>query len=144
MKFSELYNNPFDRPIQKSSRVLMVINEPESLTHHSELLKTLGYEVLACDSYGDGLAMLQNDAFDFVTVGRGSTAFEGKCGAMNSTAIDRGIPVLVMARSSDMDDYLETLKSEAFDDSELPVLHEEFIRVLRTHLLYSVGRQPDA
>lgn len=144
MKFSELYNNPFDPPIQKSSRVLMVINEPESLTHHSELLQTLGYEVLACDSYGDGLEMLQNDAFDFVTVGRGSMAFEGKDGVMPSTAIDRGIPVLVMARRSDMDDYLETLKLEAVDDSELPVPHEEFMRILRTRLLYSVGRQPDA
>lgn len=144
MKFSELASISFEASNQKSSRVLMLIHESESLAHHSELLQTLGYEVLACDSYGDGLEMLQNGAFDFVTVGWGGTAFEGEGNTLPAKGINRSIPVLVMARNPDMGNYLESLQMEAVDDSEMPVPNEEFMRILRTHLLYSVGRQPDA
>ena len=144
MKYSELAGNPFAVGVQKGSRVLMVIHEPESLDYQCELLQTLGYDVLACDSYGDGLEILQDGAFDFVTVGRGGMAFEGEGDAMPAKGINRSIPVLVMARNSEMDDYLESLQMQAVDDSGLPMRHEEFMRILRTHLLYSVGRQPDA
>ena len=144
MKFPELNSNEIGGGVEKRSRVLMVIDEPESLLHHSDLLRALGYEVLACDSYGDGLEMLQNDAFDFVTVGQGSMAFEGKGVIMRSKEVDQSIPVLVLARTSDRDNYLEAMQLGAVDYLEMPVLEEEFMRVLRTHLLYSIGRQPDA
>lgn len=144
MTFSELASNPFGASNQKSSRVLMVINEPESLHQHSELLETLGCEVLTCDSYGDVLEMLQNGAFDFVTVGRGGTVFEGEGAIISAKEINRGVPVLVMARNLGMGDHLQSLQMESLDDPEMFVPHEELVRILRTHLLYSVGRQPDA
>lgn len=144
MKFSDLASFPFGASNQKGSRVLMLINEPESLDHHSELFQTLGYEVLACDSYGDGLEMLQNGAFDFVTVGWGGNVFEREGTSVPVKRMNRSIPVLVMARNSEMDDYLQSLEMGQVEDSELPVPNEEFLRILRTHLLYSAGRQPDA
>ncbi len=130
--------------VQSGPKVLMVIDEPESLGHHSELLRALGYEVLACDSYGEGLAILQNETFDLVTVGQGGMAFEGKDVVMRALEIDRSLPVLVLARNSDMDNYLEAMQLGAVDYLEMPVPPEEFMRVLRTHLIYSFGRQPDA
>jgi DNA-binding NtrC family response regulator len=129
---------------QQSLKVLMVMDEPESLSHHSDLLWALGYEVLACDSYSHGLAILQREAFDFVTVGQGGMAFEGKGVVMRSLEIDRSIPVLVLAQNSDMENYLEAMQLGAVDYLEMPVPSEEFMRVLRTHLFYPTGRRYDA
>jgi DNA-binding response OmpR family regulator len=129
---------------QTGPRVLMVIDDPASLDHHSELLRCLGYDVLACDSYGEGLAMLQHEPFDLVTVGQGSMFFEGKDVVMRALEIDRSVPVLVLARNSYMENYLEAMQLGAVDYLEMPVPPEEFMRVLRTHLLYSLGRRSDA
>ena len=130
--------------VHKGLRVLMVLDEPESLDHYSELLRTLGYEVLACTSYGEALGMLQNGEFDLVTVGQGSTSFEGKDVLMRALEIDRRRPVLVLARNSDMENYLEAMQLGAVDYLEMPVPQEEFMRVLRTHLMYSIGGHADA
>lgn len=144
MKFTDLDGLSNKGFAHNGNRVLMVIDEPESLEHHSELLQALGYEVLACDSYGEGLAMLQNESFDMVTVGQGTLLFEGRGVVMRSMELDRSVPVLVLARNSDMDNYLEAMQLGAVDYLEMPVPPEEFKRVLRTHLLYSIGRPPDA
>lgn len=129
---------------QKGPRVLMVIAEPDSLDHHSDLLRALGLEVLSCTSYGDALALLQSEAFDFVTVGQGGLAFEGKGVVARALEIDRGVPVLVLARSSDMENYMEAMQLGAVDYLEMPVPQEEFLRVLRTHLLCSISGKTDA
>jgi DNA-binding response OmpR family regulator len=144
MKITEVGGIGNGELVHHGPKVLMVIDEPESLDHHSELLRALGYEVLACDSYGEGLAMLQNGAFDFVTVGQGSPSFEGKDVVMRALEIDRSVPVLVLARNSDMENYLEAMQLGAVDYLEMPVSPEEFMRVLRTHLLYSFGGRTDA
>ena len=129
---------------QKSPKVLMVIAEPENLVHHSDLLRAFGFEVLSCSSYGDALALLQNEAFDLVTVGQGGIAFEGKGVVMRALEIDRNTPVLVLARRSDMENYMEAMQLGAVDYLEMPVPPEEFRRVLRTHLLSSMAGQADA
>jgi two-component system, NtrC family, phosphoglycerate transport system response regulator PgtA len=129
---------------QKGSRVLMVIAEPESLDHHSDLLRALGFEVLTCAYYGEALVMLQSEMFDLVTVGQGGMAFEGKGVLMRALEIDRSTPVLVLARSSDMENYMEAMQLGAVDYLEMPVPPEEFMRVLRTHLLYSISGQTDS
>lgn len=146
MEKTRVSDNPRVEQDQKGPKVLMVIDEPESLGHHSELLRALGYEVLTCDSYGQALMMLQNETFDLVTVGQGSMAFEGKDVVMRALEIDRSTPVLVLARTSDMENYLEAMQLGAVDYLEMPVPLEEFTRVLRTHLLYSysIGRPTDS
>lgn len=144
MKTMEFLSAETGGKVPKSPRVLMVIDEPESLGHHSELLRSMGYEVLACTSYGAGMEMLQDEEFDFVTVGQGGLAFEGKGVVMRALEIDRNTPVLVLARTSDMGNYLEAMQLGAVEYLEMPVSQEEFARVLRTHLLYSLGGRYDA
>lgn len=122
--------------VQIGPRVLMVMDDPASLEHHSELLRLLGYEVLACESYGEGLTILQNEAFDLVTVGQGSMFFEGRDVVIRALELNRSIPVLVLARNSDMENYMEAMQLGAVDYLEMPVPPGEFMRVLRTHLLY--------
>ena len=144
MKTTEFPSSETSGKVQKSPRILMVIDEPDSLGHHSELLRSMGYEVLACTSYGDGLAMLQDEDFDFVTVGQGGMDFEGKGVVKRALEIDRNTPVLVLARNSDRDNYMEAMQLGAVDYLEMPVTEDEFMRVLRTHLLYSLGGGYDA
>jgi two-component system, NtrC family, phosphoglycerate transport system response regulator PgtA len=144
MKITEVGAHGTEGLAQSGPRVLMVIDDPASLDHHSELLRCLGYEVLACDSYGEGLAMLQHEPFDLVTVAQGSMLFEGKDVVMRALEIDRSVPVLVLARNSNMENYLEAMQLGAVDYLEMPVPPEEFMRVLRTHLLYSLSRRSDA
>ena len=144
MKIAKLSGNVSIEDDRRGPRVLVVIDEPESLGHHSDLLRALGYEVLECGSYGEGLAMLQSEAFDLVTVSQGGMAFEGKGVVMQALETDRSLPVLVLARNSDMENYLEAMQLGAVDYLEMPVPPEEFTRVLRTHLLRSIGGQTDA
>ncbi len=144
MKTTEFHGAETGGKVPKSPKVLLVIDEPESLGHHSELLRSMGYEVLACTSYGVGMEMLQDEEFDFVTVGQGGLNFEGKGVVMRALEIDRNTPVLVLARTSDMGNYLEAMQLGAVDYLEMPVSQEEFARVLRTHLLYSLGGGYDA
>lgn len=125
--------------VPNGPKILMVMDEPESLDHYSELLRAMGHEVLACSSYGEALKMLQNETFDLVTVGQGTASFEGKDVLIRAVEINRSRPVLVLTRSSDMENYLEAMQLGAVDYLEMPVPQEEFMRVLRTHLLYSIA-----
>lgn len=121
---------------KKGPRVLMVMEEPGSLGHHTSLLRALGYEVLACDSYRRGLDMLHHETFDLVTVGQGGTRFEGRKVVVKALEKDRGTPVLVLARTSNIENYLEAMQLGAVDYLETPVPPEDLKRVLRTHLRY--------
>lgn len=123
--------NPMSDP-----RILIVIEEPESLVCHSNLLQSLGYRVFACGSYSEGFAILQREAFDLITIGQGGKAFEGKKLVTRALGLDRSTPVLVLARNSDINNYLEAMQLGAVDYLEMPVPREEFARVLRTHLRY--------
>ncbi len=144
MRFEEMGDKGNNERVQKVPRILIVIAEPESLALHSDLLQALGCEVLACASYGEGLAMLQTETFDLVTVGQGGRAFEGKEILTRVLEIDRNTPVLVLACASDMENYLEAMQLGAVDYLEMPVPPDEFMRALRTHLISSIGGQTDA
>ncbi len=136
MKTRRVRDNGGRERVMNSPRILMVIDERDSLRRHSKLLRSLGYQVLACGSYAQGLAMLQNETFDLVTVGQGGMAFEGKQVVMGALEIDRSTPVLVLARTSDMKNYLEAMQLGAVDYLEMPVPPEEFARVLKTHVRF--------
>ena len=93
---------------------------------------------------GAGKTTIFNLITGFLRPTRGEILFEGKDVVMRALELNRSIPVLVLARNSDMENYLEAMQLGAADYLEMPVAPEEFMRVLRTHLLYSLGRRTDA
>lgn len=131
-------------PAHNGPKVLMVIDERESLDYYSKLLRAMGYEVLACESNDEALGVLRNGSFDLVTVGQGSASFEGKEVLVRALEIDRRVPVLVLARNLDMENYLDAMQLGAVDYLEMPVPQEELTRVLRTHIPSPIGGQTDA
>lgn len=136
MKRSRVRDNGGKERAVKGPRVLVVIDQGKDLSRHCDLLRSLGYEVSACDSYARGLAILQSETFDLVTVGQGGGTFEGRKVVARALELDRSTPVLVLARNSDMKNYMEAMQLGAVDYLEMPVPTEELARVLRTHVRY--------
>lgn len=134
MKMRRLRDNRSKEGLVSGPRVLVIMDEPERLILQICLPESLGCEVLACESYAEGLAILQHESFDFVAVGQGGKAFEGREVVARVMEQDRSTPVLVLARTSYMKNYLEAMQLGAVDYLEMPVPTEEFTRVLRTHL----------
>ena len=120
----------------RKSKVLLVMEEPEQLNHHSKYLRAQGLEVFACRSYKRGLDLLNREVFDFIAVSQGGVAFEGSRVVQQALETDRTTPVLVLTRAADMKNYLEAMQLGAVDYLEMPVPPAELVRVLRTHLRF--------
>jgi DNA-binding NtrC family response regulator len=115
-------------------RVLLVDEEPGDLDCCRTILQGQRFEVRTCRSYGEGLRCLDTEVFDFLIVGQGSRAFEGRSVLEHATEIDRGLPVLVVTRHHDMGCYLEAMQLGAVDYLEKPLNVVEMVRVVETHL----------
>jgi DNA-binding NtrC family response regulator len=71
---------------------------------------------------------------DFVVVSQGSPAFEGRCILQRAIEKDRHTPVLVLARSVDMNCYLEAMQLGAFDYLEKPISATEILKLVAAHI----------
>jgi DNA-binding response OmpR family regulator len=120
----------------QGTKVLLVIDETKNLSHHWRILQSQGHEVFACPSFEQGLALLGQDTFDLVAVSQGSMAFEGRMIVMRVLETDRSTPVLVLASTPDLNNYLEAMQLGAVDYLEMPVPTAEMVRVLKTHLRF--------
>src|SRR5579875_1521325 len=106
-----------------------------------EVLEGQGHDVFATGSYGRGAELAESGDYDFVMVGQGSPAFEGKIvlerikdirqqsRLLSPTPWDT--PVLVLAHTLDMGCYLEAMQLGAADYVEKPVRPTEMRRILR-------------
>jgi FixJ family two-component response regulator len=79
------------------------------------------------------MCCLGSEVFDIVVVSQGSRRFEGRCVVERAIAMDRRLPVVVVARALDMPCYLEAMQLGAVDYLEEPVTVSEMGRVLGNH-----------
>ncbi len=126
------------------SRILLIDEDLEDLEYHARVLEGQGHEVFATGSYGRGAELAESGDYDFVMVGQGSPAFEGKIvlerikdirqqsRLLSPTPWDT--PVLVLAHTLDMGCYLEAMQLGAADYVEKPVRPTEMRRILKAHL----------
>ena len=110
-----------------------MVEDPGDLQHYFNILKEAGYHVQTCTSYEDGVRCLGEKRFDFVMVSQGTPHFEGCCVLKIATALNRNLPVLVVARYLDMDCYLEAMQLGAVDYLVEPLKVAEIVRVLQNH-----------
>jgi DNA-binding NtrC family response regulator len=101
---------------------------------YCSMLRRRGYEVQCVCSYARGAACVWNDPVDLVIVNQGSPAFEGRCVVERAIEKDRHTPVLVLARSADMNCYLDAMQLGAFDYLEKPVTAGEILKLVTTHV----------
>ena len=106
--------------VSKAS-VLLVDDNIEDLYYHFDVLLGQGHKVSSCCNYGQAADLLEIRKYDLAFVNQGSRAFEGKVVLERANAIPNRVPVIVLARCSDMDCYLEAMRLGAVDYFQKPV-----------------------
>ena len=115
-------------------RTLLVDEDPSDIRYYYGILRALGHDVQICGSYESALAVLDQENFDMVVVGQGSPAFEGREVLARALEINPATPVLVVARTLDIDCFLEALEMGAADYLERCAAPRDFMRAVDTHL----------
>ena len=120
--------------IPPRARVLLVDEDFRDLEYYRSILLQRGYEVRVIGSYSEAEQCLRKEVFDFVIVGQGSNAFEGRPVVERALEIDRHTPVVVLARCLYISCYLEAMQLGATDYIEKPLTPLEISRLIETHL----------
>lgn len=115
------------------AKVLLVSDPLEEYPNHAGIITALGYSVVICNSFEEGARRIGRENFDFVIVGQGGPAFEGRCVLERATQLHSQIPILVVARSLNLHNYLEAMDLGAIDYLERPE-PEDVAWVLETQL----------
>jgi two-component system C4-dicarboxylate transport response regulator DctD len=116
------------------ARVLVVDDDSRDLEYYRSVLLEQGYDVRVTDSYADAERSVRNESYDFVLVGQGSHAFEGRSVVARALELDRQTPVVVLARSLDIGCYLEAMQLGAVDYLEKPLSPADLSRLIDSHL----------
>lgn len=101
-------------------KILVINDDPDGLSACAQAIAALGYNVETCDSYDEGARRIETGTFDFVIVGQGGSAFEGRRVLEHAMQMHRQIPILVVARSLNLHNYLEAMDLGAVDYLERP------------------------
>lgn len=115
-------------------RLLLVEGDSGDLRYYFGILRTLGYKVVVAKSYTHALALLERETFNLVIVGQGSPAFEGRPVVVRARELNPHLPVVVVARSLDIDCYLEAMELGAADYVEKGATPRDFMRAMDSHL----------
>jgi DNA-binding response OmpR family regulator len=109
----------------------------EDLGVYASSLEHCGYDLRTCARYSDGVRVIQRERFDFIVVGQGGPAFEGRVVLEHARRQDRPSPVLVVTRCPAMKCDMEAMELGALDYIEKLHAPSQFARVVETYL------QPD-
>ncbi len=119
---------------RRKQKVLVVDDDLHDLLYYTAILQHEGYDVRSLASYMEGAACLDHETFDLVIVSQGTAAFEGRAVLARAFAVNDGIPVFVLSRSSDIECYLEAMQMGAFDYREKPLAASELAEMVARHL----------
>jgi two-component system response regulator (stage 0 sporulation protein F) len=116
------------------AKLLVVDEDFGDMCEYCEILRRADHEVHCVSSYAEGVACLDGRPIDLVIVSQGSPAFEGR--RVVERAIEKAshTPILVLARSVDMNGYLEAMQLGAFDYLEKPISAKEILKLVGTHV----------
>jgi len=115
-------------------KILLVEEDLSDLGVYASSLEHYGYDLRTCACYSDGVRALGRERFDFVIVGQGGPAFEGRLVLEYMRRLDRPAPILVVARCADMKCYLEAMELGALDYVERPHSPAQFARLVEPYL----------
>jgi len=122
-------------------KILLVDEDAGELKMYRLTLEGQGFEVVTCTSFEAGARCLEKDEFDFVLVGQGSVAFEGRTVVDRAMQANRYRPVLVVTRCTDMHCYLEAMQMGAVDYLEKPLPPTDLVRFVKSHVHHQAQLQ---
>ena len=115
-------------------RLLLVEEDLSDLRLYFGILRASGYKVVVAKSYPHALDLLAGEPFDLVIVGQGSPAFDGRAVVIRSQELNPRVPIVVVARSLDIDCYLEAMELGVADYMERGATPRDFMRAVDSHL----------
>jgi DNA-binding response OmpR family regulator len=116
--------------VQLTGTVLVVDTDPLDLDTYSNILRSLGHEVVPCASYQEAIRQLMTEKFELVVVDQGGANFEGRVVLERLCALGTRVPTIVLGRQKNMRCYVEALELGADDYFEKPVPQTEIKRVV--------------
>lgn len=109
-------------------RTLLVDEDPSDIRYYFGVLRALGHDVVIRETYRGALEFIEHDTFDLAVVGQGSRAFEGRAVLARAREKNPEAPVLVVARTLDIDCYLKAMELGAADYLERCAAPRDFMR----------------
>jgi two-component system OmpR family response regulator len=125
--------SPLDTP--SVGRILLVDTDLQDLATYSDMLRSMGHEVISSSSYERATSHLLEENLDVVIVDQGGPYFRGREILERLHASGSRIQVLVLARHHEMRCYLTSLNLGAADYFEKPVTHKDLETAVRACLL---------
>lgn len=125
--------SPLDSPLV--GRILLVDTDLDDLATYTDMLRSMGHEVVSSSSYERATAHLLEENLDVVIVDQGGPYFRGREILERLHASGSRIQVLVLARHHDVRSYLASLNLGAADYFEKPVAHKDLETAVRACLL---------
>jgi DNA-binding NtrC family response regulator len=122
------------RQLAARGRVLLVDGNRRDLDRFRSVLEAQGFEVCASLCCAEGLARLEEEAFDLVLIDQGGPAFEGRAVLGRVTELDRHTPAVVLTRCFDKGCYLEAMQLGAVDYLEKPLSPADTLRLAEKYL----------
>ena len=116
--------------VQITGTVLVIDSDPLDLDTYSDILRSLGHEVVPCASYQEAIRRLMTEKFELVVVDQGGANFEGRVVLEQLRALGTRVPTIVLGRRKNMRCHLEALELGADDYFEKPVPPNEIRRVV--------------
>jgi len=119
---------------QARSRTLLVDEDQSDIRYYYGNLRALGHDVVVTESYPEALSLLEQGNFDMAIVAQGGPAFEGRPVVAKAREINPDMPILVVARTLDIDCYLEAMEMGVVDYLERCAAPRDFMRSVDNHL----------
>lgn len=116
--------------VQLTGTVLVIDTNPLDLDTYSDILRSLGHEVVSCASYQEAIRQLLTKKFELVVVDQGGANFEGRVVLEQLGALGMRVPAIVLGRQKNRRCYLEALELGAADYFEKPVPPSEIKRAV--------------
>ena len=125
--------SPLDSPLV--GRILLVDTDLQDLATYTDMLRSMGHEVVSSSSYERATSHLLEENLDVVIVDQGGPYFRGREILERLHASGRHIQVLVLARHHEVRSYLTSLNLGAADYFEKPVARKDLETAVRACLL---------
>lgn len=125
--------SPLDRP--QVGRILLIDTDLRDLATYTDMLRSMGHEVVSCSSYERAISLLLEEDMDLVIVDQGGPYFKGREILERLHASGSCTQILVLARHHEMRCYLTSLNLGAADYFEKPVAFKELKTAVESCLL---------